>query len=257
MWSRAEGMWLLFDLGEWDEIVATTEPLRRWADEHGDVQVGTVARHVPARVSSRIGATRSEAAEAIAEALPAARRDRGPPGAGSGAARRRRSPPALTATRPRRSAQAQEYRRRSRRAGPSEYRELQLPEAVRVAHRRRSIDLAGASVDVSAGARTPQDAERSVRMSRALARRPDGRFDEALLDLPEPSRSSVGAMGDAARARPTRSGRGTVLARARSVRGRRGGRGRGERLVLRSARRSRGDRPRHDNAALVGKRWWR
>ena len=175
-WARAEGMWLLFDLGEWDEIVATTDPLQRWADEHGDVQVGTVARSFRARVLAHRGLT-DEAAEALTEALPAARQieDLQVLGPVLLAA-------AITAGVDGDQAEAiarlQEFDAITE-GGPTEYRELQLPEAVRVAIGAGQVDLAERLV----GDR-PVHAPRtqmSVDMSRALVSEARGAFDDALI----------------------------------------------------------------------------
>jgi class 3 adenylate cyclase len=72
MWVRAERLWLLFDAGRWDELMELATVLETWADDHGDVQVGTVARLYRARVLAHRGRL-PEARETIAEVLPAAR----------------------------------------------------------------------------------------------------------------------------------------------------------------------------------------
>jgi hypothetical protein len=174
-WARAEGMWLLFDLGAWDEVLETSGPLRRWAEEHGDVQVGTVARSFSARVLAHRGRT-GEAAASIAEALPAARQIEdlqvlGPvllaaaitasmDGGVEAAIARLREFDEITAD------------------GPTEYRELQLPEAVRIAIGAGEIELAEHLV----GDRPVhvQRTSMSVNTCRALLQEAGGDLDGAL-----------------------------------------------------------------------------
>jgi class 3 adenylate cyclase/tetratricopeptide (TPR) repeat protein len=73
MWSRAESLWLLYDVGDWDEVVERSTALAAWGAEHGDSQVETVGRSYEARVRIQRGQTR-EAARLIEAALPDARR---------------------------------------------------------------------------------------------------------------------------------------------------------------------------------------
>jgi class 3 adenylate cyclase/tetratricopeptide (TPR) repeat protein len=73
MWSRAESLWLLYDLGEWDEVAGRSAILRGWGAERGDSQVETVGRLYEARVLIQRGET-GAAAELIDPALPVARR---------------------------------------------------------------------------------------------------------------------------------------------------------------------------------------
>ena len=59
MWSRTERLWLLFDAGRWDEIVADDGPAAAsGADAHGEVQASTVASTFQARVLSHRGDAR-------------------------------------------------------------------------------------------------------------------------------------------------------------------------------------------------------
>ena len=72
MWSRAEGLWLRFDAGLWDELLDEVRDLGAWAEAHGDAQIATVARLYRGRVLTH----RGEAATAVAVAdafMPVAR----------------------------------------------------------------------------------------------------------------------------------------------------------------------------------------
>jgi class 3 adenylate cyclase/tetratricopeptide (TPR) repeat protein len=73
MWSRAESLWLLYDVGEWDEVAERSAALRAWGADRGDSQVETVGRLYGARVLVQ----RDDAAAAASlldPALPVARR---------------------------------------------------------------------------------------------------------------------------------------------------------------------------------------
>ena len=72
MWTRAEGFWLRFDAGLWDELLDETDALEAWARDHGDAQVETVACVYRARVLAHRG--QHGAAVELAEAFtPVAR----------------------------------------------------------------------------------------------------------------------------------------------------------------------------------------
>jgi class 3 adenylate cyclase/tetratricopeptide (TPR) repeat protein len=128
MWARAERLWLLFDSGGWVEIERLSEELRNWADAHGDVQVGTVARLYQARIAAHRG--RAEAAGAlVAGSLPAARQIED---------LQVLSPALVAAIVAAEAAGAHDELHRLARefeavtaSAPTEYRELQLPEVIR------------------------------------------------------------------------------------------------------------------------------
>ena len=72
LWSRTESLWLRFDAGEWDEILALADELEAWAKQHGEVQMEAAAASYRARVLAHRGnleAARSE----IEHLLPLAR----------------------------------------------------------------------------------------------------------------------------------------------------------------------------------------
>ena len=235
-WARAEGMWLLFDLGEWDEIVATTDPpaamgrraRRRAGGNGGPLVPGPRPRTSGPDGRSRRGTHRS------APGRPA---DRGSPGAGAGAAG------------------GGDHRRRGRRSGRGD-REV---AGVRCDHGGRAHRVPRAA---AARSRARRDRRRSGRPRGAPRRRPAGaRPEDADVGGHEPGLGiggpgclrrrahrlpvlggSVGPMERAAGAGARAHGRGAVPARPGSVRRSRSGRGRRETRVG-GARRARGDRP--------------
>jgi class 3 adenylate cyclase/tetratricopeptide (TPR) repeat protein len=129
MWTRAEGFWLLFDAGLWDELSASAEELERWAEGQGDAQIATVARVYRARVLAHRGAA-GDAVEMATAFLPTARQIED----------LQVLAPALMAATVAHAAIGDTDTARSLAAGfdratasgPTEYRELYLPEIVRV-----------------------------------------------------------------------------------------------------------------------------
>jgi hypothetical protein len=139
MWSRAEGLWLRFDAGLWSEVLAETEALVAWASAHGDAQIATVADLYRARVLAHQGEI--ETAVALADgAVSAARQIE---------ALQVLAPALMVAIVA--AAAAGEHRRAIELAeefdeatgeGPTEYRELYLPEIVRALLAAGSRELA-------------------------------------------------------------------------------------------------------------------
>jgi class 3 adenylate cyclase/tetratricopeptide (TPR) repeat protein len=72
MWLRGESLWMLFDLGHWDELLRTAGELLDWEQEHGRSQISVIAWSYRARVLVLRGAT-DDAAELLQEFLPRAR----------------------------------------------------------------------------------------------------------------------------------------------------------------------------------------
>jgi class 3 adenylate cyclase/tetratricopeptide (TPR) repeat protein len=144
MWARAERLWLLFDAGQWDELMELADVLRTWADEHGDVQVGTVARLYRARVLAHRRQLQ-EAEDMVAQVLPAARQIED----------LQILSPALVAATVTASvagrhdevlALIREFDELTR-SGPAEYREVQLPEVVRACLLAGDLELARSLAD--------------------------------------------------------------------------------------------------------------
>ncbi|MGZ8631699.1 MAG: ATP-binding protein [Actinomycetota bacterium] len=129
MWTRAEEFWLLFDAGLWDELSAFAEELGGWAEKHGDAQIATVSSLYRARVLAHRGGA-GAAVEMAAVFLPTARQIED----------LQVLAPALMAATVAHAAAGDVDGARSLAAafdeatgsGPTEYRELYLPEVVRV-----------------------------------------------------------------------------------------------------------------------------
>jgi class 3 adenylate cyclase/tetratricopeptide (TPR) repeat protein len=71
-WIQAESLWALYDLGSWDELIASADEILAWDDAYGGSQIGIFALSYRARVL----AARGHLAEAAANQqrfLPAAR----------------------------------------------------------------------------------------------------------------------------------------------------------------------------------------
>ena len=66
-WARAQTLWALFDLGEWEELLRTADELISWEHEHGQSYVGGLALPYKAHVLVRRGAV--DEAAALAEEL--------------------------------------------------------------------------------------------------------------------------------------------------------------------------------------------
>ncbi len=174
MWSRTERLWLLFDAGRWDEITEVAERLRTWSLEHGEVQVSTVADTFLARVLRYRGDTQ-RAVELLAHAIPAAQEI---------ADLQVLSPAlfvgALVAEALGDHADAAEQLRAYHDItvqGPSEYREIHLPEAVRSALRLRDPALAATLLE-GLEVHEPR-MSRALDAARAAIAETEGRFDEA------------------------------------------------------------------------------
>ena len=71
-WPLAESCWMLYDLGEWDELLRVAEGIRRVEEEHGAAQPGAMADSYAALVLVRRG-TLDEGAAIAADVLGRAR----------------------------------------------------------------------------------------------------------------------------------------------------------------------------------------
>jgi hypothetical protein len=128
MWSRAEGLWLRFDAGLWDEVLDEVQALDAWAEGHGDAQIATVARLYRGRVLAQRGD--ADTAVALADAfMPVARQIEdlqvlAPALVVAVVAHAAAGVTAAAVT------LAEEFHAATA-EGPTEYRELYLPEVVR------------------------------------------------------------------------------------------------------------------------------
>ena len=71
-WVEAESLWVLYDLGRWDDVLTTADELIRWDEAYGGSQVGVMALSYKAHVLVRRGQT-VEAGSLANEFLPRAR----------------------------------------------------------------------------------------------------------------------------------------------------------------------------------------
>jgi hypothetical protein len=71
-WLKMEALWMLFDLGRWDELLDEAAPLLGWAERHHDPQIACVVDTYRARVEVERGGA-SQTAERARSALAAAR----------------------------------------------------------------------------------------------------------------------------------------------------------------------------------------
>lgn len=71
-WTKTETLWMLFDAGEWDEVLRVADEVVSWDERHGHNQVGVIARIHIALVAAGRGDV-SEAERGVAEFLPRAR----------------------------------------------------------------------------------------------------------------------------------------------------------------------------------------
>ena len=139
MWTRAEGFWLRFDAGLWDELLDETSDLSEWAAAHGDTQIATVTDLYRARVLAHRGPAEA-AVELAARFAPVARQIEdlqvlAPALIVAVAAH------AAAGDTARSVAFAEEFDAATGR-GPTEYRELYLPEVVRALLSAGRPDLA-------------------------------------------------------------------------------------------------------------------
>ena len=139
MWARAESMWLLYDAGRWDDLLERTSTMLPWAEEHGDAIVGSIGLSYQARVLTHRG--QDGAGEDLLErAIPVARQ----------IGDLQVQAPVYVA-----AAVVEQARGNGRAAldhirtfdeatagGPTEYRELQSPEIIRVCLRNNDVELA-------------------------------------------------------------------------------------------------------------------
>jgi class 3 adenylate cyclase/tetratricopeptide (TPR) repeat protein len=175
MWARAESMWLLYDAGRWDDLLERTDTMIPWAEKHGDSIVGSIGLSYRARVlthrgqgdadddplegavtiARQIGDLQVQAPVYVAAAVVEQAR-----GNGDAALDHVRLFDEVTE------------------GGPTEYRELQSPEIVRVCLANHDVELAERIV----GAREVFVArtKNAVLTGRALLAEARGDADDAL-----------------------------------------------------------------------------
>ncbi len=174
MWSRTERLWLLFDAGRWDEIIEDTGRLLEWSRAHGEMQASTVASTFQARVLSHRGDA-ARAVELMAHAVPVAEE----------IADLQVLSPALfvaaladaAAGLPDAAASRLRSYHEATVEGPPEYREVHLPEAVRLALGLDRPDLARVLLD-GLEVHEPR-MERALAAAHPAIAEQEGRSDEA------------------------------------------------------------------------------
>jgi tetratricopeptide (TPR) repeat protein len=139
MWARAESLWLLYDAGRWDELLDVVATLMGWATEHGDTIVESISLSNRARVLTHRGKGAS-AEELLERAIPVARtvgdlQVQAPVFVAAAVVEHARGDDEHALEHVREFEQAT-------RDGPTEYRELQSPEVLRVCLEAGEIELA-------------------------------------------------------------------------------------------------------------------
>ena len=139
MWARAESLWLLYDAGRWDDLIDVVATLLPWAIEHGDTIIESIGLSYRARVLAHRGLFDGLRAS-MQHVIPIARQ------VGD---LQVQAPVFVTAAVVEHlqgdDARALEHVRefeQSTRDGPTEYRELQSPEVIRVCLAAGEAELA-------------------------------------------------------------------------------------------------------------------
>jgi len=141
MWSIAESLWMLYDAGRWDEALERAGRAVAWAAQQEDSQMGSAALTYSARIQGHRGDL--DAAAALVERyLPTARQIGdlqilAPALVTAAVVAGMQGDPATATERLR------EFDDTTR-DGPTEYREFQLPEAIRVCRLLGDLELAEA-----------------------------------------------------------------------------------------------------------------
>jgi len=138
MYARAESMWLLYDAGRWDALLTRADELVDWAAIHGDEIIEAVADSYKHRVLAHRGST-EEAGRFLERTVPEARHHDP----------QVLAPVLVTAAvvedaRGNVDAALEHVRafEEATRDRPTEYRELQMPELIRLCLARAQLDLA-------------------------------------------------------------------------------------------------------------------
>ena len=139
MWGRAESLWLLYDAGRWDDLLDVVTTSLPWAIEHGDTIVESIGLSYRARVLANRGVVDGLRAS-MSRAIPIARQ--------VGDLQVQATvfvTAAIVEDAEGDGAHALEHVREfeeTTRGGPTEYRELQSPEVIRLCLARGDVELA-------------------------------------------------------------------------------------------------------------------
>ena len=139
MWGRAESLWLLYDAGRWDDLLDVLATLLPWVTEHGDTVLESIGLSYRARVLANRGLLDGLEAS-MQRILPVARQvgDLQVQAPVFVAA-------AIVEHAEGNGAHAVEHVREfeeTTRGGPTEYRELQSPEVIRLCLAHGEVELA-------------------------------------------------------------------------------------------------------------------
>lgn len=142
-WIEAESLWVLYDLGRWDDLLATADELIRWDEAYGGSQVGVMALSYKAHVLVRRGQT-GEAESLASEFLPRARAIEDPQVLApalviAALIEKARAEPAAAAT------LIEEFDESTR--GDARFRNIHLPDALRVSTYAGALDDAERLLD--------------------------------------------------------------------------------------------------------------
>jgi class 3 adenylate cyclase/tetratricopeptide (TPR) repeat protein len=141
MWSTAESLWMLYDAGRWDEALVRAARAIEWATQQEDSQVGTVALTYSARILAHRGQV-DEAAALVERYLHTARQI-GDLQVTSPALVTAAVVASMNGDAPTAVGHLREFDDATQ-DGPTEYRELQLPEAIRICRTLGDLELAEA-----------------------------------------------------------------------------------------------------------------
>jgi tetratricopeptide (TPR) repeat protein len=172
-WIEAESLWVLYDLGRWDDLLATADDLIRWDEAYGGSQVGVMALSYKAHVLVRRGQT-AEAGSLASKFLPRARAIEDPQVLApalviAALIEEARAEPAAAL------ALIEEFEESTREDAP--FRNVHLPDALRVSIFARALDVAERLFE---GARGSAARDRhAVLTGRALLAEARGELDDA------------------------------------------------------------------------------
>ncbi len=139
MWARAESLWLLYDAGRWDDLLEVVATLLPWSTEHGDTIVGSIGLSYRARVLANRGKL-DGLKGSLEPVIPIARQVgdlqvQAPVFVAAAVVEHGLGNTALALD------HVREFEAATR-GGPTEYRELQSPEIMRICLANGEIELA-------------------------------------------------------------------------------------------------------------------
>jgi class 3 adenylate cyclase/tetratricopeptide (TPR) repeat protein len=139
MWGRAESLWLLYDAGRWDDLLDVVARLLPWATEHGDTIVESIGLSYQVRVLANRGQLNG-LRRSMERVIPIARQVedlqvQAPVYVAAAIVEHAEGEGTVAL------AYVREFEETTR-DGPTEYRELQSPEVIRLCLAHGEIELA-------------------------------------------------------------------------------------------------------------------